>query len=514
MILLVIAVLSSPLYMIPSASASTANPPLTVSYVTYFGGLNIEEVSNTACRDDGAIAMVGHSNSPDLPVSSGAFQQEFRGGDWDVFVTMYNAAGEMTLCTYLGGSAREHVDWVTIDNSGNLVVVGTTISDDFPVTEDALLSQRAGEYDGFLAKISDNGTLLYGTYFGGNSTDSIEFVDVDNDGNYLIGGTTSSAGLATEDAFQTNLQGGWDAYVAKLSSNGSSILLFSYLGGSTTDRVDSMSVDSSSNFIISGLTRSEDFPTSPNAFQTEYAGAGDVFLAKVSSDGSELQWSTFIGGSSEENGRGVGVDSSDNVMVTGAVTSSDMPVYNAFQPEYGGSCDTLIGKFSPDGEVQTVSFLGGDQLDHAYDIEVDASDQIVIAGRTLSDDYPLYGSIQSNRTGHLDLTITIMSNDMKSLIMSTLFGGTKEDSGESVSVSSDGRIIITGRTASDDLPCTRNAAQDEIGGSYDSFLVIISPVLTNSDSLPQLAIITFVAVILGAIAITNWKNQRNLRRLQ
>jgi len=512
MILLVIAVLGSPLYMTPFASASSASSQLSFSYVTYFGGSNIEEVSVTACRADGAIAMVGHSNSPDLPASPEAFQQEFHGGDWDAFVTLYNAAGEMTLCTYLGGGAREHVDWVAFDNSGNLIVVGTTISDDFPVTEDALLSQRAGEYDGFIAKISDNGTLLYGTYFGGNSTDSIEFVAIDNDGNYLIGGTTSSAGLATEDAFQTNLHGGWDAYVAKLSSNGSSILHFSYLGGSTTDRVDSMAVDSSFNFIISGLTRSEDFPISPNAFQTEYAGAGDVFLAKVSSDGNDLQWSTFIGGSAEENGRGVGVDSSDNVMVTGAVTSSDMQVYNAFQPEYGGNCDTFIGKFSPDGEVQTMSFLGGNQLDHAYDIEADASDQIVIIGRTLSDDYPLYYSIQPNRTGHLDLTITIMSNNMESLVISTLFGGSKEDSGESVSISSDGKIVITGRTASDDIPCTGNAEQDEIGGSYDSFLVIISPFSTTSSYVPQLVIIATVSATSIVLAIIIWKkNQRILR---
>ena len=150
---------------------------------------------------------------------------------------MYNTVGELTLCTYLGGSAREHVDWVTFDTSGNIVVVGSTISDDFPVTDDALQSERAGEYDGFIATIADNGTLLYGTYFGGNSTDSIEFVAVDHNGDYLFGGTTSSSGLATEGAFQINPQGGWDAYVAKLSIDESSILLFSYLGGSSTRSV-------------------------------------------------------------------------------------------------------------------------------------------------------------------------------------------------------------------------------------------------------------------------------------
>lgn len=492
--------------MTPLVSASTVNSPITISYVTYFGGLNIEEVSTTACRDDGFIAMVGHSNSPNLPVTQFAFQQEFRGGDWDAFVVMYDNHGDMTLCTYLGGGAREHVDWVAFDNSGNLVIVGSTASDDFPVTNDSFQSERAGEYDGFIATISDNGTLLYGTYFGGNSTDSIEFVAIDDDGNYLFGGTTSSTGMATEGAFQTNLKGGLDAYIAKLSGDGRNVLLFSYLGGSTTDRVDSMSVDSTFNFILSGLTRSEDFPISSNAFQKNYAGAGDVFLTKMASDGSEINWSTFIGGSAEENGRGVGVDSSDNIMVTGAVTSSDMQVYNAFQPEYGGSCDTLIGKFSSGGEIQTLSFLGGDQLDHAYDIESDTEDNTVIAGRTLSDNYPLYDSFQSNRTGHLDLTITIMSNDMELLVLSTLFGGSKEDSGESISVSADGKIIITGRTASDDLPCTADAEQNEIGGSYDSFLVVISlKSSTSSPAFSQTIIITTVTAMIVIAAVILWK---------
>ncbi|MFW9844609.1 MAG: hypothetical protein ACFFEV_08530 [Candidatus Thorarchaeota archaeon] len=505
---------STALVMVPvTASLDTSSD--TISYVTYFGGSNIEEVSTTACRDDGVIAMIGHSNSPDLPVSQDAFQQEFCGGEWDAFVTMYDRMGDMILCTYLGGSEREHVDWVAFDNSGNIVVVGNTASDDFPITDDALQSERVGEFDGFIAVISENGTLLYGTYFGGNSTDSIEFVAIDNNGNYLFGGTTSSAGLATEGAFQTYPQGGLDAYVAKLSSNGSTMLLFSYYGGSTTDRVDSMTVDSSCNFILSGQTKSEDFPTSLNAFQEDYAGAGDVFLTKIASDGSEIQWSTFIGGSSEENGRGVGVDSADSIIVTGAVTSSDLESYNAFQPEYGGECDTLIAKFTSQGEVQSLSYLGGNQLDYAYDVEADESDRIVIAGRTLSDNYPLYEQIQSNRTGHLDLTITIMSNDMDSLVMSTLFGGSKEDSGESVSISSDGRIVITGRTASDDLPCTENAEQDKIGGSYDSFMVIISTEDSANIDLSQTVILTAVGVAVVIIAITIWKrNHLTLRRIE
>ncbi|MBE0526403.1 MAG: hypothetical protein IH631_05635, partial [Candidatus Thorarchaeota archaeon] len=327
-------VLLSSFFIVPG-SASLNTPIASMSYLTYFGGSNIEEVTSTSCRADGAIAIAGHTNSLDLPVTDDAFQDEFRGGDWDIFVAMFSSAGDLIFCTYLGGSAREHFDSVTFDNSGNIVVAGFTRSEDFPVTSNALQTECAGESDGFLVTISDDGTsLLYGTYFGGNSSDEIESVEIDEEGNYLFSGTTSSIGLATEGAYQNHPQGGEDIYVAKLAHDGSEILFFSYFGGLTTDRLECMAIDSTHNFILSGLTRSSDFPTTSDAFQSNYSGSGDAFLTKISSNGSRLEWSTLVGGTDEEYGRGVDVDSLDNVILAGQTRSTDLQTSNAIQSNH------------------------------------------------------------------------------------------------------------------------------------------------------------------------------------
>jgi len=491
-----------------SVSASLNTPVVSISYVTYFGGSNIEEVSTTACREDGSVAIVGHCNSQNLPVSEDAFQKEFRGGDWDIFVAMFSITGELEFCTYLGGSAREHVDSVAFDNSGNVIVAGLTRSEDFPVTSNALQTEHAGESDGFLVAISDNGsTLLYGTYFGGNSSDSIEDIIIDQNGNYLFSGTTSSAGLATEGAYQSQPQGGEDVFVAKLSYDGGTLQLFSYIGGITTDRLESMVIDSSHNFILSGLTRSSDFPTTSEAFQTDYSGSGDAFLTKVSRNGSSLEWSTFIGGTDEEYGRGVDVDSFDNIVVTGETQSLDLETFNAVQSDHGGGTyDAFVCKCTPEGLVQFLSYLGGNQFDLAYDVKFDINDRPIVVGRTLSDDFPLQNPFQSNRTGHLDLTITELSTDGQSVVMSSYFGGSAEDSGESISISSDGLIILTGRTASPDLPCSNNAFRNEIGGSYDAFLCIMSVDLQSNLVGPiELLIVVMIGGSFVVIVLIIWK---------
>ena len=252
----------------------------------------------------------------------------------DAFVTKLNSSGsDLLFSTYLGGSADETGNGIAVDGSGNIYVTGNTKSTNFP-TQNAFqpappsLTDSGG--NGFVTKINPAvPAYVFSTYLGGSAKDEANSIAIDPASNVYVTGTTASTDFPTANAFQANLGGPFaeDAFVTKLNSSGS-LSYSTYLGGNSTDNGFGIAVDASGNAYVTGVTFSTNFPTA-NPIQANHSSQGvnnEAFVTKLNSQGSALLYSTYLGGSGVDAGRGIAVDASGNAYVTGFTSSLDFPL--------------------------------------------------------------------------------------------------------------------------------------------------------------------------------------------
>jgi len=300
----------------------------------------------------------------------------------------------LTYSTYLGGASYDQANGIAIDPSGNVYVTGFTQSNPFPRAAGALQTAYAGNSDAFVAKLSANGSsLLYSTYLSGDAVDQALAIAVDSSGSAYITGQTFQATTfpITSGAYQPTNHGFGDAYVTKLSPDGSSLLYSTYLGGSGLHVPRAIAVDSLGNAYVAGKTFSTDFPTL-NAFQSINHGKEDAFVAELNPSGSALLYSTYLGGSGFEQANGIAVDSAGNAYVTGYTSSADFPVTNAIQAACK-SCanlnDAFVTEIGAGGTSLVYStFLGGNANDEGMGIALDNLENAYVTGFTFSTDFP------------------------------------------------------------------------------------------------------------------------------
>jgi hypothetical protein len=308
-------------------------------YSTYLGGSNGDYGSAIAVDAAGNAYVTGTTSSSDFPTTN-AFQPALA-GPVNAFVTKINADGSaLVYSTYLGGSGNDYGTGIAVDGDGNAYVTGYTTSRDFP-TANALQPAFGGgvhEGDAFVTKIAADGSaLLFSTYLGGSDDDAGEGLAVDADGNAYVTGYTLSSDFPTANAFQPALAGTVNAFVTKVAADGSALLYSTYLGGKSADFGTAIIVDGVGNAYVTGFTSSPNFPT-VNAFQPAYGGGvGDAFVAKITTDGSALVYSSYLGGRSDDDGYGIAVDAAGNAYVTGDTTSDNFPTVNPLQVMLGGN---------------------------------------------------------------------------------------------------------------------------------------------------------------------------------
>jgi len=466
--LLVLSVLS-----IASTQTSAADFEISQAsdYITYFGGSLAEDATKVAFDNSGNTILIGQTSSTDLPVTSSAFQSTYGGGDWDAFIAKFSPAGDLLFSSYLGGSGYEHITVVNVDAENNMVVAGTTGSTGLPTTTGALHESHIGSFDGFVFKLAPNGTILYGTYFGGTGEDWIYGMEFDESGNYLFSGWTNSLGLATGGVHQNTFGGGIaDAFIARLSEDFTTKQMFSYFGGPGDDRAWFMTIDHAYNYLLSGVA-SSGFPISGGAYQSVHGGGFDAYLTKISYDGATLMFSTFLGGSEDDLGTGLDVDSQHNIILTGDTQSDDISTLNAIQPTFaGGTNDFLASKFNSTGHPYFVTYIGGELTDRCWDCRVDNEDNLVLVGRTYSPDFPALNGMNDTKADGMDACALKLSSDGQTILASTFIGGNNEDIGEGIAVDGDGNVVVTGRTLSSDFPTTDGAYQEEKAGLSDVFI--------------------------------------------
>ncbi|HYT08478.1 MAG TPA: SBBP repeat-containing protein, partial [Rugosimonospora sp.] len=235
-------------------------------------------------------------------------------------------------------------------------------------------------------------------------------IAVDASFNAYLTGQTNTTGIATSGAFQTILGGSSDAVVAKLNPLGSALLYLTYLGGSGFDFGNGIAVDGSGNAYVTGQTGSSDFPVTAGVFQMGFGGSVDAFVTKVNPSGSGLVYSTFLGGSSNDAGTGIGVDGSGNAFVTGLTLSSNFPAGNAPSGACAGTCgtgasfDAFVTEVNSMGSRLVYStYLGGSGFDEGTGIALDflaAPDAYVVGFTGSSTDFPTtMGAVQTTFGG-------------------------------------------------------------------------------------------------------------------
>ncbi len=385
----------------------------------------------------------------------------------------------LSYSTYLGGSSDDYGDWIAVDNSGNAYIAGATMSANFPAYNAYQATYAGGYFDAYVTKLSSSGnSLIYSTYLGGSMEDFGWSIAVDSSGCAFLTGETFSANFPIQGGYQSAFGGGeCDAYVAKLSSSGNAILYSTYLGGSLEDYSSDIAVDNSGNAFISGSTSSANFPIY-SAYQNIYGGgAFDAFVAKFDNSGGTLLYSTYLGGSGLEWGRGIAVDPEGSSYVTGYTNSANFPTQNAYQAVYGGGPnDAFVTKLNTSGNALVYStFLGGSLDDSGWRIAVDSSGKAYICGKTNSANFPNLSAYQTAfGGGSTDAFVAKLGSSGDALEYSTYLGGTAADQGCDIQVDLGGSAYIGGFTGSANFP-VHDAHQATFGGgASDIFLTKLS----------------------------------------
>ncbi len=379
----------------------------------------------------------------------------------------------LVYSTYLGGSSEERGFGITVDSSGSAFIAGATSSTNFP-TLNYYQGNNAGGYDVFVTKLSPSGNaLVYSTYIGGSGGDYAEAIEVDASGIANIVGFTNSSDYPTLNPYQSSHAGSYDVLVTKLSSSGNALVYSTYLGGNADDFGYDLNLDATGIVYITGFTYSTNFPTL-NPYQANNAGVNDGFVTKLSSSGSTLIYSTYIGGSGNEYEYEIEVDSGGNAYITGYTNSADYPTLNPYQSSNSGSWDTYITKFSPSGSTLIYStYLGGNGSDRVQGINIDASGNAYVSGYTDSTNFPTLNPYQANNAGSADVFVTKLSPLGSTLVYSTYIGGTNSDYGYDIKIDSGGNAYITGYTNSANYPTLYPYQAGNVGGG-DAFVTKLS----------------------------------------
>ncbi len=327
----------------------------SIWFSTYLGGTSDDTAHGVAVDSGECAYLAGEVSSEDFPTVN-SYQASFSGGSVDAFVAKFESQGNALLyATYLGGGNSSYGCGIGVSPAGGACVVGKTTTAAFPLADAYQSSYAGGSYDAFFTVLSSSGqALLFSTYLGGSGKDIGAGVAVDSEGAAFVTGETDSTDFPTINPYQPSYaEGSDDGFIAKFPAVASSVEYSTYLGGSSYDRGKSIAVDGEGCAYLCGETYSPDFPT-VSAYQSFLAGGTnwDVFVSRLTSSGSALVYSTYLGGygvSAADRGHSIALDSLRDAYVTGVATSANFPTRNAYQASLGGAIgadtDAFVSRF-------------------------------------------------------------------------------------------------------------------------------------------------------------------------
>jgi hypothetical protein len=475
------------------SSAPQADLPRGIRFsVTVGGSAYQEQVRDVAMAPNGDLIVVGSTRSPDFPTTAGTLQNRFGGTirPSDGFILRMTPNGEVIWSTLLGGPNYDRVYGVELDSAGFIYVAGRAGAG-FPVTEGALQTTFAGgegdgaygPQDGFICKITPDGRKrVFCTFFGDSDPVPIRDIAVSPEGDIFVVTSDATGGFPAEwfsGAYQRKARGDRDVIVARIARDGSRVLGATYLGGTGPEwNTNSIRRGPDGSLFVLFFSRSSDIATA-SAFDSTYSGLSDLFLARLSGDGSRLIYGTYIGGSGNEDTEThhLEVDREGNAYVASSTTSEDLKTTpGALQRRRSGTPgengrDAFVIKVSPDGRLLASTYLGGQADEWAEGVAVDDSGRVCFGGSTRSPDFPVTQPGSKGPSG--DLFGVVLSPDLSRLEYSVRLGGPANDRGRSAAFGSDGSCVIGGDTRSAEWPGIR--LRNAPGGGGDGVVVLIDP---------------------------------------
>ncbi len=472
----------------------------TLSYSTYLGGSGDDTATSIAVDGAGNAYVIGYTDSPNFPTTSGAYQTACKGTcsatNVDGFVSKLDPTGSfLVYSTYIGGSGNDFLNGIALDASGNAYLAGQTMSTDFPTTAGAFRTacgdSSCTKGDAFAAELSaDGSSLVYSTYFGGNGIDQANNIALDAANNaYITGFTQSTTFPVTPGVFQKTCvcTAKPVAFIAELNSTGSALVYATYLGGNNGDVAYAIVLDSANNAYVTGYTRSKNFPVTASAFQQTSSADTAAFVTKMNSTGTALVYSTYLGGSSSASvpckacAVDITIDSAGDAYVSGLTAEANFPLTpGAFQSTFKSTPqghDAFITELNPSGSALVFStYYGGSGDDGATGILLDAAGNVWIKGNSMSPDLPTTpGAYQVASGGNFDAYLAELNPTGTALLYGTYLGGKgKEFGGATRMMALDSQnppnVYVTGYTTSTNFPVTTGALQTHSGGLNDTFV--------------------------------------------
>ena len=478
-------------------------------YATYLGGSGFDRAQGIFVDDQGNVYLGGNVHGPGFPTTPGAFDTTKNGptsgnDSGDGFVAKFSPTGALIWSTLLGGTLRDQVYRLMVDDQGFVYAVGSTGSSDLlfeapPGTPgfDQTFNgptQTNGYGDIFAVKLTPDGSgVVWWTYIGGTGRDTSRgSMDLTSDGRIYVTGVSASDDFPIPPGmnpppFQPARAGGEDVIVFRLSADGTAIEKATYLGGTGSDAgLAGLDIASNGDVIVGGGTNSSDFPgTTPAAYGGGSGSnnwwAGDGYVSRLDGDLSQLVWSIYIGGPGDDYGihnQGMAVDARDRAHLLVYTDSPALPTTTG--ASFGGTRDAYIARVAADGsQVEAATYVGGSDDDYPAGIAVDdASGHVFFSGMTRSPDYPTTATAAGSALqGTRDVMVTVLKPDL-SILYSTIFEGAPQEPedqrGRGGWVGPDGSYHASGIVTAD-FPVTPGAWQTTPGGGGDAFYVKMLP---------------------------------------
>jgi hypothetical protein len=440
--------------------------PVMLLYCGYIGGDSDDGGYGIAVDGAANAYVTGYTRSDEatFPVTVGpdlSCNEDGTMFGFDAFVAKVGANGTgLVYAGYIGGNYNDEGYGIAVDAAGNAYVTGETTSSEatFPVTVGPSLTYK-GSHDAFVAKVSSDGTnLLYAGYIGGNCGDGGYGIAVDDAGSaYVTGFTcTDQTSFPVTVGPDLSYNGGTDAFVAKVKADGTGLVYAGYIGGLDEDDGEGIALDGAGNAYVTGVTWSSDasFPVTVGPDLTSNGGFTDAFVAKVKADGAGLVYSGFIGGDLEDHGYSIAVDGAGNAYVTGETTSAEatFPVTVGPDLSYNGGTDAFVAKVKADGTgLVYAGYVGGTGNEGGRGIAVDSAGNAYVTGGTaLSAFFPVRDGPDLTPNGAWDAFVAEVKADGTGLVYGGCIGGQRDEEGRGIAVDSAGNAYVTGRTFSDE----------------------------------------------------------------
>ena len=477
----------------------------TIGYSTYLSGNYYEAAAGVTVDAAGNVYVTGFTTSQDFPATTGPCDQTF-GLVFCTFVTKLDAAGAVVYSTVLAGSDGRSI---AVDVAGNAYIAGGA----GPMLSivNGFQPWQAGNLDGFVARLSPTGTLVYSSFIGGGGNDIALGVATDGSGHaYAVGYHNSGNGLTTTANALLNYNpsygcdgGGATGFLVRVDTNAVGAASLDYatnIAGTYngTNAALGVSVDATGNAYVVGSTSSPAFPTTPGALQPTFNGTAQCwvnahpYVVKLNTAPASctpawvngtyltcpesLVYGTHLGGSADGSAAGVAIDAAGNAFVTGGTIATDFPTTaGAPQGSNAGGQDAFVAKLNSTASALAYStYLGGSADDYGNRVAIDASGNAFVIGKTSSTAFPTTAdALQGANAGLTDAFVTRVNAAGAAIDYSSYLGGAADEEGRDIATDAAGSVYAVGQTSSSDFPTTPGALQPALGGPLDGFVTKI-----------------------------------------